>query len=319
MFMFLNRPISSSAFRRISNLFHLLCAASYTAFLFLLLFAYFQHGSTALFTNGAISILAIGFIFGLVTIVTGQLSLVAQQRENRIAAKSDMRGYFLYLRSFDRRRLELVSHSGGGANPSRDAFIVHDVLDELADVLSNIGTLFVIGRTDGGSAEGSPSFISIDGNERTWRPLFNRLIHGARAIFFMPGVSVGILEELDVLRANNQFHKVVVIMPPDTGRDGREKQWNAVSNRLGRLGYQLPPFEKSGLLYLGGNNLTPFRSVHYSCAGERRLEHALADLLADLPTKETASEAINDIEAIERSNPISFQERRRTFWVRLFR
>lgn len=322
MIMFLSQPISSNVFRRVSNLFCRLLAIFMLATFSMFLFKYFHHDNGKFPQNDDFLFqisLAIALVLGCVAIVAGQFVFVAQQRENRIAAKSDKRGYFVYLRSFDRRPLELVSHSGGPANPSPDAFIVHDALDELANAVSKIGTLFVIGRTDGGSADGSPSFISINGNEGTWRPLFNRLIDGARAIFFMPGVSSGILEELDVLRINNQFHKVVVIMPPNTGRDGREHKWNAISNKLARLGYQLPRFEKSGLLYLAGNDLTPFRSVHYSHAGERRLEHALADLMADLPPKEATSDVISDIEAIERSVPISNRERLRTFWVRLFR
>ena len=185
----------------------------------------------------------------------GSLSLTSlagslQQRRNRIFATTNESDYFIYLRSFRGKELQTVTHSGGPANPSPNAFIVDDVTAELSEALMGIGMLFIIGSKETGSMAWSPTTILLRSSENTWRALFHRLSRGARGIFIIPGETPGILEELKELMERSLIHKVIVIMPPVTGRDQRPKKWSSVAVALAPHGYQLPEFTDNGMVYL---------------------------------------------------------------------
>jgi hypothetical protein len=240
---------------------------------------------------------AIGFLFA--TLPLDLLACELQQRRSRISAREDRRGYFVYLRSFREKQLETVTHSGGGANPLPNAFVVDDILKELTRSVSALGTLFVIGGGSGSSIASCSAAILLRAREDTWRLLFRRVVRGARAIFVTPGATPGIVEELQELSHHQLSHKVVIVMPPKTGRDSRDRSWNSVASTLAHYGYQLPAFMDSGMLYVMGTDLAPSRTVPYVIEDQRKIDQAVSILVADLAEQESTCEVIGELEAIE--------------------
>jgi hypothetical protein len=243
-------------------------------------------------------LVAMGLVFGYLGLEF--LAARFQQRRNRAMAVEDKRGYFVYLRSLKAKELQSITHSGGPANPSPNAFIVDDILEELDKALKDIGTLFVIGSKETGSMAWSPTTILLRSSERSWRPLFARLAKGARVIFIIPGSTPGIIEELTQIAEKRLLHKVVVVMPPATGRDGRRKAWNAVVSALGHYGWTFPTFVEQGMVYAASSCLAPRHALPYVVDGKRNLGEALCALVAEMPQGESVASAIAEVERIER-------------------
>jgi hypothetical protein len=243
-------------------------------------------------------VLAVGFGLGMLGFE--YLASRCQQRRNRILARDDRREYFVSLRPLKLKQLQSVTHSGGPANPSPKAFIVDDVLEEVAEALSGIGTLFVIGSKETGSMAWSPAAILLRSGELSCRPLFERLARGARAIVVLPGPTPGIVEELTHIQEQRLLRKTLIVMPPATGRDNRPKTWESLRNALQQVGWKLPEFREEGMVYVASTGFAPLRAFPFVVDGERSLGDALGALIAEMPPSESVADAIVDIESMER-------------------
>jgi hypothetical protein len=98
-----------------------------------------------------------------------------------------------------------VTQSGGSVNPSPDAFIIDDVLEDLVGAVSAFGTLFVIGAKNAHSASLSSSAIVLRGHY--WKQLFERLSRGARCIVIIPGETPSLLDEISTLVQRRLTHR----------------------------------------------------------------------------------------------------------------
>ena len=226
-----------------------------------------------------------------------------QQRRNRAVAASDNRGYFLYIRSLKKRDLQTVTQSGGPMNPSPNAFIVDDILEELAEATMGHGMMFIVGSKDTGSMTWSPNVILLRSTQKNWRDMFHRLAIGARAVFVIPGETPGILEELNELSESTLFHKVIVIMAPTTGRDRRRHTWTSLSRSLANHGFTLPEYRDDGLVYASRSDLSAREHCPYVIDGKRDLINALTHILKSMPTQESICMVMKDVIAIERPQP----------------
>jgi hypothetical protein len=97
-------------------------------------------------------------------------------------------------------------------------------------------------------------------------------------------------------------NKLIVLMPPTTGRDDRQKTWNDARARLNQHGYLLPEFMADGLIYLASTTLAPLHAYPYVNGGRRALRAALTELLTILPSGEPTAEVMAEINVIERKS-----------------
>ena len=241
----------------------------------------------------------VGFAEVAACVLFSELAAAVQQRCNRSLAAKDNRGYFVYIRSCGEQSLQTVTLPDAMANDPNGQ-LIDDIPAELADALVDVGTLFIIGQKGAGSLEYFSTAIVLRANATNWRRIFRRLASGARCVFVTPGSTPGLLEEFDFMVQEQLLHKLLVIMPPATGKDNRNYDWNAVAGHLQARGLRLPPFDDAGMICRITSDLHASEGLPYVVHGERRLPQALAAMLSTLPVCEATSTALPDLLSMER-------------------
>lgn len=192
-------------------------------------------------------------------------------------AKTDDRGFYLLLRSFDFRHL--YETGGGWMDPEyRIPSGTTTVFDSLDRAIAEFGNLLILRpskyKYEFDSTDYFWKAIIVDGGDGDyWKSAYRYLAEHCRAIILIPGTSRGSLHEIKYIRDSNFWKKTIVFMLPVHFRLGMWKYnassnvesevefkkraaWEQVSSELIKYNFHLPEYNRRGCVYLPNSDLS---------------------------------------------------------------
>ena len=176
----------------------------------------------------------------------------------------------------------------------------------LTCALERVGPLVALPGASRQSIRRLPPVLETSSSE-DWKTRVEALCAHARAIVFLPENTVGVLEEMCLLRDSPFLGRVMVFMPPgeerspwswqwgkswsrswETGlfrqRRGRFRlDWERVQNAVRTHGFELPPYDDHGLLYRPDQRFSPVDSVAFGSCSTADFANKVERLLERVP------------------------------------
>ncbi|EMS34135.1 hypothetical protein C943_03952 [Mariniradius saccharolyticus AK6] len=179
----------------------------------------------------------------------------------RKAAIADVRAPFVFLRPFSEGALtsEPARHYGRHSTEIHGLSYAHAI----AAALPKDSRMLAIGSAaDIRNYYEKSDVMFIQSEEATWLEMFSMAVSAARGVIVIPGTSVGLMHEIQVIRERDLWYKVVCFMPPlpNPSRPFRfldrfvdeqaaAKQWKRVCVVWNDLGFELPAYDPKGQIF----------------------------------------------------------------------
>ncbi|NGZ10676.1 MAG: hypothetical protein CV088_15035 [Nitrospira sp. LK70] len=175
--------------------------------------------------------------------------------EERRLREKDLRGYFLYLRSFRDQTFAVQSTT---LTPEEKTTLVltEELSARLERSLAKYGRIIMIGEERSADSYWESSLMAKT-DDANWWSVFCRLVEHARCILVVPEVTLGLRRELTEILRGPHRNKVVVVMSRADAEGRRAQRWAEVCSALEPHGFQLPTYEPMGCFYLPDQNLGP--------------------------------------------------------------
>lgn len=222
-----------------------------------------------------------------------QLIAMRESEVNLEIALDDERGFFLLLRSHNERTNQIPTQDVfiGGAVPSCCMVSVPgmNVIWKVQAALEDYGRILVLGGNVSGHFRPLEStHIVLPTSDSNWRTVFRYLVDKCRAVFLIPELTSGLVEELDILTESGQFNKTVVIAMSGTISDNVENErvakerWNKIASQLRSHNYNLPDFPGCAL-YVPNPDFSP-KTLVSTGNSEGQIRKAFDRLMPNLST-----------------------------------
>ena len=176
------------------------------------------------------------------------------QAKLREMALQENKSYIIISRSFAQSKEANLSSIEDVPNLSKSIKI--SLFESIIDDLSHLFPIIVLGTKDleidnfanlAIYINEIPHFIS-------WENVFEELAIKSKAVFIIPGITNGFLNELEIVSSNSLFHKSYVFMWPDIGNHenplicSSKEKWNSLSENLEKNGYVIPQYLSCGAI-----------------------------------------------------------------------
>jgi hypothetical protein len=161
--------------------------------------------------------------------------------------------FHLYLRPFEVTNQIRIRNMNRGRLLVTDAKrlnepATHDLETLLAKAVWIRRPLIALGKPGESFGAGR-----IKTDEQEWKADITLLMQNADLIFVIPAARSGIKWELELIRDKGYLSKCIFIMPPEP--QGHitfpfaEEMWNKAEPELKTIGFELPPYQRDGLLF----------------------------------------------------------------------
>ena len=162
----------------------------------------------------------------------------------------------------------------------------------------NFGHTIIIGGRGfyANEVQTNEPLLEVEASDAKWFKVFESCALKSRAIFFLPGNSPGILDELRFIGQNDLLGKLIICMPSATDQTltDRESRWNEIKAFFNdEYGYCLPAYDKNGLLYIPNKDLSVKYGIVAKELSNKRIEslfaqisdgehHSFGDIMSDV-------------------------------------